>query len=376
MRNICREISGLKPALALKMLGTMAVALQLPGCEAGLADSLITESQVPPEQQLFVGELYASSAAMLYWWPNLSDAPDSIRQSAERANGLLAVVPQAQASAFSITYATNDLPQVALWLHRIGNSQLLIYNHGHSGLPEASEQYVNRFLQVAFLSGHDVLLTSMPLTGLNAPLADTTYHVRTRDSEELIPVDSAVLSTFQHAFYEVIDDPDSYLHYFIDAGVIPAVFLSGASSQWHAASFAQPGNTLPTPPAYTSISYVGLSGGATTGLATCAVLTLRRCVLIAGVMPVDLRVKYLENFGDAEQQSRSIYERFTVSRLLRLAEQSSDGLVLLYNEKDSCCFADPSATEFRQRYPQYDIRVLPLDYHGYEPEAVLGILNN
>jgi hypothetical protein len=99
-------------------------------------------------------------------------------------------------------------------------------------------------------------------------------------------------------------------------------------------------------------------------------------VLIAGVMPTDLRVKYSLNFGDAEQMSRHFHRGFDIERLLAIADASTRELVMLFNDRDPCCFADPSASEFRQRYPGYDIRVLPLDYHGFEPETVVAILSN
>jgi len=225
-------------------------------------------------------------------------------------------------------------------------------------------------------SGNDVLLTSMPLTGLNAPLPGTEYHVLTRDSPTPATVDLEIVATYEHALYEVIDDPDAYLHYFIDAAALPAALLTQRSRTSTAVPQPVPTTTLPPPPGYLSASYVGFSGGATTGLIACAVLSLRRCVLIAGVMPADLRVRYFKNFGDVEQMSRHFHRPYDLERLLSIADASTGELVMLFNESDPCCFTDPSASEFQQRYPDYDIRVLPLDYHGYEPETVLAILSN
>jgi hypothetical protein len=235
-----------------------------------------------------------------------------------------------------------------------------------------------RFLRLAIESGHDILLTSMPVTGLNVPIPGTEYHIRTADYPEQTPIDSALLNAFPpgHSLYEIVDDPDLFLHYFIDAAVFPVAFLSPPRARLLSVSLAEPATFPLSAPGYLSVSYVGLSGGATTGLAACAVLSLWRCVLVAGVMPNDLRAKYRRNFGDAEQYSRSIYQRFSVKQLLEIAEESTNELVLLFNQRDSCCFADPSATEFQQRHPEHDIRVLPLDYHGYQAETILQILAN
>ena len=363
----------------------LAVVLPLQGCQEGYPDAIdnaeptdAIDNTEPTEQQQLVAALYAGSDAKISWWPNPREAPVPIQVSAQHANHVLVALPQTDVSAFSISYASNDLPQIALWIRRSGNQELLVYNHGHGGFPQPGDEWAIRFLRLASESGSDILLTSMPLTGLNAPTAGIEYHVVTTDSLTPTPVDGEILTTFpeMHTLYEIIDDPVAYLHYFIDSAVLPVALLTQSSSIQIAVPPPLTATAAPPAPGYLSVSYVGLSGGATSGLIACAVLLLRRCVLIAGVMPTDLRAKYLMNFGDAEQISRHFYQRFTVRRLLTIAEASTDELVLLYNQKDTCCFSDPSGSEFQQRYPDYDIRVLPLDYHGYEPETVLGILSN
>lgn len=361
-------------SLAARALLVVAVVSPLQSCRDGHADPV--ENARLTEQQQLIGALYARSDATMSWWPTLREAPAPIQHSAERADHILAALPQTEVSAFSIAYGSNDLPQIALWIRRPSNQELVVYNHGHGGLPQASEEWAIRFLRLAVESGKDILLTSMPLTGLNAPAPGTEYHILTSDSAAPTSVDADVLSSFPHELYELIDDPDTYLHYFIDGAVLPVALLSQRSSARIAVSPPQVTGAPPPSPGYLGISYVGLSGGATTGLVACAVLSARHCVLVAGVMPLDLRAKYFKNFGDAEQASRHFYRRFNVERLLGIADASTDALVMLFNERDPCCFADPSASEFQQRYPAYDIRVLPLDFHGYEPETVVGILSN
>lgn len=376
----CAPPEGSSPKWLLSIaLLALAPSLQscrdaLAGTDAGAAAAGVAEQHLPLRQQL-VDDLYGrgDSGARLFWWPAGAE-PEHVRLALDRAAELFANLPDVDLSSFSVSYLSNNLPQISLWVRRPGNQQLLVYNHGHSGLPEPTEEFARRFLSLVVQSGYDLLLTSMPLTGLNAPVPGVSYRVRTRDLPEVAPVDPQVISRFQHGLYEVIDEPGNYLRYFIDGAVVPLTFIGQGIWQGGQVAVAQPGNSMPPPPGYAAVSYVGLSGGATTGLTTCAILTLRRCVLVAGVMPDDLRVKYARNFGDAEQQSRAVHQGFSTEQRLRTAAGSSGRLVLLFNRDDSCCFADPAATEFQSRYPEFDIRIRPLDFHGYEPEVVLGIM--
>jgi pimeloyl-ACP methyl ester carboxylesterase len=54
-------------------------------------------------------------------------------------------------------------------------------------------------------------------------------------------------------------------------------------------------------PTYESADYVGISGGGAMGLITCALHTVRRCILIAPFVTEDLRVSEARDLGDAEQ---------------------------------------------------------------------------
>lgn len=355
----------------------LAILPAVHGCEEGRAQAIESASTHEVELRRYANSLYpyGGSAAQLSWWPNLHEAPVEVRSAAERAGELLSGFSGDDISAFSISYSSNDLPQVSLLIRRGGNRQLLVYNHGHSGLPEGTEDFARRFLRLAIDSGYDLLVVSMPLTGLNAPIPGATYHIRTRDSVNLTPVDAAVIAGFEHGIYEAFGGPDNYIRYFVDGAILPVSYLHSPSWRLVGPVSWSHGNAMPADQVYDSVNYVGLSGGATTGLTTCGVLALRRCVLVAGVMPDDLRLKYPRNFGDAEQQSRSVHEGFSIDYRLRLASESTEKLVLLFNQHDSCCFGDPAATEFQQRYPEYDVRVRPLDYHGYEPELILSILD-
>lgn len=91
-------------------------------------------------------------------------------------------------------------------------------------------------------------------------------------------------------------------------------------------------------------------------------------------MPDHLRLSYASNFGDAEQQTRSFYEEFPFNVVLKQAAMSSRKLILIYNTDDSCCFAGPSATLFKSQYPEFDIRIENLNFHGYLSGTLIDAL--
>lgn len=357
------------------VLANILLCIGLQGCGDSSAQLAPSPGTQDATREALRTRLYAHSSAELQAWPTLAEAPADIRAAATSASTLIDALQPVEVGAFAVRYLPTNLPQVTLHFKRATNRKLLVYNHGHGGLPQATDTFALEFLRAAFDAGHDLLITSMPLTGLNAPLPTSTYAIRTRGHADPAPVDRSILTTFfsMHALYEVIDDPDHYMHYFIDGAVMPASVL--ASGLYAAEQTPYLSNRPAVAPmAYTEVNFVGLSGGATTGLTACAVHRFDRCILVAGVMPDHLRVKYVGNFGDAEQQTRSLHEQFSTPALIGIATRTSRKMVLLYNHGDTCCFANPSATEFQQQYPTVDIRISSLAFHGYESGTLLGIL--
>lgn len=322
--------------------------------------------------------LYARSTAQVRYWASWSEVPAQYAYLQERMGGLPTREAGVTTGLFSITYASNNLPQLSLHIRRVGNSRLLVYNHGHGGVPSESETFASEFLSQALANGYDLLVTSLPLVGLNAiPAApEEPLFITTRDRVGPVSIDVTLLTEFssQHAVYEVIDDRDHYMHFFIDGAVIPAGLAAPSAAAGELAKRAQ--QLLPyTGPQYAQVDYVGLSGGATSGLLACAVHVFDNCILVAGVMPDYLRVSGYSNFGDAEQQSRSFYERFTVPDLLAISAGGTRKLTLVYNRRDTCCFADPAASRFQADFPGYDIRITELAFHGYLVNDLLAMLH-
>src|SRR5690606_29577775 len=152
-------------------------------------------------------------------------------------------------------------------------------------------------------------------------------------------------------FYEYIDDPDHYMHYFIDGAILP---IREVDTE------------------YESVSYMGLSGGGTTGLVACAVFCFDHCILVAGFLPDEIAISDRANVGDIEQFSRSFYHIFRIEQLMHAARDRSRLLTLYYNRFDPCCFSDPQVTQFRNRYPDYNIILTDLQVHGYDNDHILA----
>jgi hypothetical protein len=318
--------------------------------------------------------LYAHSTAKVSYWAQWGDIPLEFKYLQERMSSLPTQESGVTTGLFSISYTNSNLPQFSLHIRRPGNAKLLVYNHGHSGLPLAIETFASDFLSKALSSGFDLLVTSMPLTGLNVTPPTELMFIKTRGQNNPAFIDPQLMTGgWQlHAMYELIDDPDHYMHFFIDGAVIPSILAMQSSGS--SKPTVLPSVILPyTGKQYNEISYVGMSGGANTGLVACAVHTFAHCILVAGVMPDYLRASYLNNFGDAEQLTSSFYENYTVQNLLAIANDRTRKLTLVYNRQDSCCFADPAASQFKADFPQYDIRLTELGFHGYVAKDILGV---
>jgi hypothetical protein len=246
----------------------------------------------------------------------------------------------------------------------------LIYNHGHGGLPGQNEGFAKEFLQGALDKGFDILITSMPLVGVNRINSQSQYWAKVYGASEPTIFNSSLLSPWAHfhSIYEIIDDPDHYLHFFIDSAVIFSAITSESSRVSKINLLSEVKSIRHT---YNSVSYVGLSGGATTGLAACAVFRFDKCILIAGFLPFYLRAQNINSWGDAEQTSRSFYSQFPYEKLMKVAAQTTRRVTYIYNSNDPCCFSNPEAGKFKGDFTEYDIRIMESNIHGFESSYVL-----
>lgn len=205
------------------------------------------------------------STAQVRVWPDGGSLSEGLRVRIDKASHVLAAVAPQAWDIWTISYRYTSLPQVAILLRSSGNKKLLVYNHGHGGIPNSTDTFALEFLRVVHAKGYDIILTSMPLTGLNEAIASESYTAVTRSNSSLITIAPALLkdSFAQHALYELIGDPDHYLHYFIDGGLMPAFALSAGypESGSDLTPYFSAQNLPNISKKYESADYVGFSGG-------------------------------------------------------------------------------------------------------------------
>lgn len=238
---------------------------------------------------------------------------------------------------------------------------LLVYNHGHGGLPAETENFAYTLIADALETGNDVLLVSMPFIGVDKQYQ--SIMVKSWEGEtNYDPKDLEATPAAWHGVFEMFDTGKShYMRFFMDSAVL---------------------NILNMKKQYKKINFVGLSGGATTGLYTCNVLKdiLDNCILVAGVMPLKYRFIKI-NFGDAEQVSSSFFRKSKVVDLIREISQSKTKLQLVYNNKDACCYTEETANLFKKELEANKINnigfiVRNSTAHDYDPAFILNSINS
>lgn len=263
-----------------------------------------------------------------------------------------------QLTCTAIVYRDFEFNNYAIKIQAKGNDKLLIYNHGHDGLPKNSEAYAFKTLKTLLNTGSDILINSMPFTGINS--SNAIVNVETHDGKA--ELDIKAMAMRKHEVFELFKTGAShYMRFFLDGAVLPLVEDLGK---------------------YKKINYLGLSGGATTGLYTCALLKehIDNCILVAGVMPIHLRLTP-RNFGDAEQITNSFYSRNSVLGLIEeISKTSSAKTHLIFNDKDPCCFDSAHAIKFKEllqskALSNVNFLILRSDQHNYDPELIRSIIN-
>ena len=271
--------------------------------------------------------------------------------------------PNIEVACYSFRYQVTDFSPHALLLRsqakRIGNRRkLVVYNHGHGGLPNDHEPYAHRFLTELLTYGVDILLVSMPFTGID--VAHTPVKIKTWDGWATLDPGLLVENpAMQHGVFETLDTGRShYIRIFIDSAVMSVVALRKS---------------------YDDFFYVGLSGGATVGLYTCSLLTrlVDACFLMSGVMPLSPRLT-VNNLGDAEQHSSGFHNNVSTLGLIKDIHGSSTSLFLSYNSDDPCCFDGDSARRLKDDLDELGIsEILTIResaQHDYDAELLANTI--
>lgn len=248
---------------------------------------------------------------------------------------------------FTVEYKDSGYKSNALLLipkSRKGN--LVVYNHGHDGFVLDNQSFAMDYLKATLEGGSDLLLVYMPFLGLDKN--QDPIHVKTWDGMGVYNRNETLNYGFAlHGVFELFDTGSShYIRYFIDSSVL--YILNYKDS-------------------YKSISYVGLSGGATVGLYTCAALSkiIKNCVLVAGVMPTRLRLAH-STMGDSEQVSSALLKKVDTTKLACDIKKYAR-LSLVYNENDSCCFQGRWARLFEEDLlERCNMTVVIRDSHAHD----------
>jgi hypothetical protein len=259
-----------------------------------------------------------------------------------------------------IIYKNSEYQSFSILIKKVNNpKELTIINVGHTGLPEKNDEFyllTDKILD----TGGAILVTSMPFLGLER--ADYPLNIQTHDGWGVYNPALWISSVARHGVFELFYSGNSnYMRYFIDNAVL--------SSYYYRSNFKK-------------INYVGLSGGATTGLIACAVLKnlINNCILTAGVMPLSLRMEP-DTIGDAEQFSSSFYKQNTVYDLIKVLESSRTNLFLVYNSSDPCCFDSKTAIPFKKKLENLNLLkgkfiILDKKTHSIDVDLVYGIISS
>ncbi|MGY2185518.1 hypothetical protein D3C87_980200 [compost metagenome] len=274
--------------------------------------------------------------------------------------------PNYEKKCLSIGYEITDYKSSAVLIKGTRKNEstpqnLLIYNHGHGGVPAETENFAYTFIAGALESGNDVLLVSMPFLGVEKQYQPIM--VKSWDGEvNYNPEDLENTPAAIHGVFELFDTGKShYMRFFMDSAVVNAFSLAKG---------------------YNKINFVGLSGGATTGLYACDVLKdlLSNCVLAAGVMPLKFRF-IKRNFGDAEQVSSSFFKKNKTIDLVKEISDSKTKLALIYNNQDACCYTEESANWFKKDIENHNIKnvnfiIRNSTNHDFDPYFILNTINS
>jgi hypothetical protein len=247
---------------------------------------------------------------------------------------------------------------------------LIIYNHGHDGLPTNNQSWAVDFINKALQGGYGVSITSMPLLGLNAPDSPVEYYMIPKGDQGFTTIGKTLLQwPIIHQIYQAINGSGNFMHFFVDGSVLPAHFLGPNIKP--RSYFV---NDVQGLIRFNSVHYVGISGGGFSGLISCALYSYRSCTLIAGFLPFKYKIIDLKNWGDSEQYADSFFNKFSYEELIKIASRKSLKMTYIYNSDDECCFSEPAVSAFRGDYPHLDIVIQKRREHAFDPDYIISII--
>ncbi|MDB9908003.1 hypothetical protein OAD39_01480 [Gammaproteobacteria bacterium] len=208
------------------------------------------------------------------------------------------------------------------------NNCLRIYVQGHGGSPPKFDYY-NQIIDIFSNEGCDVLSLSMIGLGFNEGPASFP----SRFGKVSLSLEQAKIHG-NYSFFFDIDNPNlDPLSLFLHPHMQIIKYVKDQGD-------------------YKNISILGISGGGWYTVWLAALLPeLNTSLSYAGSFPLAYR-KGTSIHGDWEQIYSNLYSKFSYLELYQLMLANEDGKrtrksFLIYNDRDDCCFMDPSATNFK-----------------------------
>jgi pimeloyl-ACP methyl ester carboxylesterase len=186
------------------------------------------------------------------------------------------------------------------------NNKVILYHQGHGGDFHRSKDTIDEFLD----RGYAVVGFAMPLFGLNS-----------QPTIELPRIGKLKMTTHDHMKY-LSPEGGHPVKYFIEPIVVALNYLD---KQY----------------AYSSVSMVGISGGAwATTLAAAVDSRIDNSFPVAGSYPIYLRSGSQRDWGDFEQNVPELYKTVNYLELYLLGAYGAGRKQMqVINQYDTCCFA-------------------------------------
>tara|TARA_B100000900_G_C20552452_1_gene705339 strand:- start:394 stop:1500 length:1107 start_codon:yes stop_codon:yes gene_type:complete len=206
------------------------------------------------------------------------------------------------------------------------NNCLRIYIQGHGGNP-FFYSYHNELLEYFLNEGCDFLSMSMTGLGLN----DGIFSYPSRYGTIDLDADMSKIHKNYSFFYDVNNPNLDPLTLFLTPHYKIIKYLESN---------------------YKDISVMGISGGGWYTVWLGALIPkIKLSISYAGSLPIEYR-KFEGVSGDWEQQDSQIYNYITYWELYKLMtidknKKTSRKAILIYNDKDNCCFFNPYADHFK-----------------------------
>ena len=194
------------------------------------------------------------------------------------------------------------------------NNQFVFYHQGHRG------DFHNGKAQIEILleNGYSVIAFCMPLMGLNNQ--PTVLHKRLGKLKLTI-----------HDHMKFLSPQNGHpVKYFIEPVIVAANYIDSIFS-------------------YSSISMIGISGGAWTTILAAAVDTrIIKSFPVAGSHPIYLRTNHEQNWGDYEQTIPELYSTTIYLELYALGSVGDHRIQFqIFDKYDPCCFAGTKCNTYK-----------------------------